>query len=179
MELNDLKSEWGNIGGQGKTQANLEAMTKASQPLKKIRLRLLIEGACLLFFIVVYYDWFDGHQKTWEVNALLIIGVLFNLGNDILGYFSLRMPQSGLSVKESLSRYLMRVRRLSFYSKIASAGFLGSILTFYLSIVDFTPKKYLIVVVLFLILVATGYFTHQFWKRRITSLEQALKDLDE
>jgi hypothetical protein len=179
MDLNDLKSEWGNVGGQGKSKADLEVMTKASKPIKKIRLRLLIEGTCLLLFLVVYYDWFDGHEKSWEVNALLVIGVLFNLGNDILGYFALRMSSQTGSVKESLNTYLGRVRRLSFFSKIASAGFLISVLAFYLSVVEFTREKYPILVVLFLILFATGYFTHQFWKTRISSLQNAVNELEE
>lgn len=179
MDLHDLKSQWGNVGGQEKSQADLEVMTKASKPIRKIRLRLLIEGTCLLLFLVVYYDWFDGHEKSWEVNALLVAGVLFNLGNDILGYFALRMSPGTASVKESLRVYLGRVRRLSFFSKIASAGFLISVLTFYLSIVEFTREKYLILVMLFLILAATGYFTQQFWSRRLKSLQNAVKELDE
>lgn len=177
MELNDLKSEWDNIGGQAKSRADLEAMTRASQPIKKIRVRLLIEGVCLLFFLLLYYDWFDGHQKSWEVNALLVLGVLFNLGNNVLGYFYLQLPQKGISVKETLNKYLNRVQRLSFLSKLASAGFLGSVLLFFSSVVQFTPTKYFILLLLFLILSATAYVTHQFWKKRISSLENSVKEL--
>lgn len=179
MELDDLKSEWGQIGGEGKSLTNLEAMTKASHPLRAIRLRLVIEGACLLFFLIVYYDWFDGHQKSWEVNVLLVMAVLFNLGNGTLGYFSLRLPKPGMPVKTSLTTYLARVRRLSFYSKIASIGFLISVLGFYLSVVEFTPQKYFALVALFLGLMAATYFTHQFWKNRVSSLQQVVNELEE
>lgn len=49
MELNELKSGWQNAGGNYRTEADLERMTKLNQhpTLKRIRIKLIIETVVL------------------------------------------------------------------------------------------------------------------------------------
>ena len=66
MELTDLKSGWQNAGEAFKNEADLLNMTRITNhpSLKKIRMKLIAETIFLLFFLVIYYDWFDGDKKT-------------------------------------------------------------------------------------------------------------------
>src|SRR6187399_1625661 len=113
MELNDLKSNWQNAGGAYKSEADVLRMTKiANHPsLKKIRTKLIVETIFLLVFLVVYYDWFDGGKRPFYANLILVAGLLFYIANDVVGYFAITKPISGLNLKLSIENYFARIKR--------------------------------------------------------------------
>lgn len=178
MELNELKSGWQNAGGNYRTEADLERMTKLNQhpTLKRIRTKLIIETIILSFFLVVYYDWFDGGQKPLYANLLLFAGVLLYIFNDVIGYISLAKPVMKENLRSSVQHLLTRVKRLSILSLIVSLLYSVCLITFFLSIVTFTREKSFILLGMILVLVQLTHISYKVWRNWILKLELQVKD---
>ena len=122
MELDEFKSGWRNAGNRIKSQEDLEKMTKlVNHPvIKRIKTRLAIQIVVLLLFLLVYYDWFDGDQKPLYANLALVTGLVLYVLNDVAGYLSLMKPVGESNLRQSVWDYLMRVKRLSFFSLLVT-----------------------------------------------------------
>jgi hypothetical protein len=173
MELNELKSGWQNAGGNYRTEADLERMTKLnSHPvLKRIRIKLIIETVLLSFFLIVYYDWFDGDKKPMYANLLLFAGVLLYIFNDVVGYFSLAKPLMKENLRSSVQHLLRRVKRLSVLSLIVSLLYSICLVTFFLSVVTFTKEKSFILLGTILLLTQLTHISYKLWRKWIVKLE--------
>jgi hypothetical protein len=181
MELNDLRSDWQNAGGSSKSKTDLLNMTRiAHHPsLKKIRIKLIAETIFLLFFLVIYYDWFDGGQKPLYANICLLTGLLLYIGNDIIGYISIAKPISGLNLKQSVAGYFSRIKRLAAFSLAFSLLYSICLIVFFASAIHFTKEKRWLLVALAIILFQLIFWSSRVWTRRIKSLQQQVKDFDE
>lgn len=180
MELNDLKSGWQNTGGAFKSENDLQKMTKVTHhpTLKKIRTKLVFETIGLVLFLIVYYDGFDGDQKTFFVNALLISSLLLYILNDVIGYISIAKPIRGDNLKMSIRNYLMRIKRLSVFSLSISFLYGISLLVFFTSVINFTKEKNLILVGFIVALFLMTFLSLKIWTKWIKSLEQQVNDFD-
>lgn len=180
MELNDLRSDWQNAGASFKSKTDMLNMTKiAHHPtLKKIRKKLIIETIFLVFFLVVYYDWFDGNQKPFFANIVLVLGLVSFIATDIIGYISVANPISGSNLKMSINRYLSRLKTLAVFS--VSVSFLYSIclIIFFTSVIHFTKEKKFLLVALAIILFQLMFWSVRIWTRRIKSLEKQVQTFD-
>lgn len=178
MELNELKADWQNAGGNLKTEADLERMTKLnSHPtLKRIRTKLIIETIMLSFFLVVYYDWFDGAQKPLYANLLLFAGALLYIFNDVIGYISLAKPVMKENLRASVEFLLNKVKRLSILSLVVSFLYSVCLLTYFLSVITFTKEKSFILLGMILVLVQLTHISYKLWRRWILKLELQVKD---
>ena len=114
MELENLKSGWKNIDFERKSEIELEQMTllKNHPILHKIRIKILIESIALCLLLLVYYDWFDGHQKPLYANLLLVLSILARIGNNIFGYWGL--------LRSLKSYFLLPIKMLLFRVKFVS-----------------------------------------------------------
>ena len=180
MELNDLKSSWQNVAEDFKSEADLRRMTKiANHPsIKKIRTKLIIEMIILLFFLFIYYDWFDGNKKPLYANLALVVGLLLYIFNDIIGYISITRPIKGTNLKLSLQNYLMRIKRLSVSSAIITFLYSISIIIFFTSVIAFTKEKALLLVFSTVIVVQIILFSLRMWTKWIKNLKLQLKDFN-
>ena len=178
MELTDLKSGWQNAGEAFKNEADLLKMTKITNhpSLKKIRMKLIAETIFLLFFLVIYYDWFDGNKKPLYANALLVTGLLLYIGNDVIGYLSIVKPVNGLNLKTSLKNYLVGIKRLSVFSLVFSILYAISLLAFFASSISFTREKRFLLLGLVIVLCQLMLWSYKVWTNRIKKLEQQVKD---
>ena len=178
MQLNDLKSGWQNAGGTLKTETDLEKMTKViSHPsLKRIRVKLIIEIIGLVFFLLVYYDWFDGDKKPFWANALLASSMLLYILNDVIGYIAIARPIRGINLKLSVQNYLSRLKRLSFLSLTVSLLYSISIIIFFTSVIDFTREKKLILAGIVATLFLMFFLSFKIWNKRIKGLAQLVED---
>ena len=174
MELNDLKSGWQNAGSASKTEYDLQKMTQIMRnpSLKKIRRKLIIESVGLLFFLFIYYDWFDGDKKTFLVNSLLVISLLLYILNDVIGYISIARPINGINLKLSIQNYLAKLRRLFVLSLTVSLLYSVSLLIFFTSVITFTREKRLILAGIVLVLFQLIMLSFKMWSKRIKHLEQ-------
>lgn len=180
MELNDLKSGWQNAGGNAKSEKELQQMTRiVNHPsVKRIRRKLIIETILLVFFLFIYYDWFDGDQKPLYANLSLVAGLLLYIFNDIIGYVAITKPIRGANLKLSIQDYLMNVKRLSVSSIIITILYSLSIMIFFTSVITFTKEKAFMflfssVVVCQLILLSSGM-----WKKWIKNLKLQVKEFN-
>ena len=180
MELNELKSGWQNAGGNYRTEADLERMTKLNQhpTLKRIRTKLIIETILLSLFLVVYYDWFDGDQKPLYANLLLFTGALLYILNDVIGYITLAKPVMKENLRSSVQHLLSKVKRLSMLSLVVSFLYSVCLLTFFLSVITFTKEKSFILLGMILVLVQVTHISYKVWRNWIAKLELQVNDFD-
>jgi hypothetical protein len=181
MELNDLKSGWQNAGGNFKSEADLQRMTRMiNHPsIKKIRTKLVIETIVLSFFLMIYYDWFDGDQKPFYANLALVMGLLLYILNDVIGYISITNPViKGANLKQSIQNYLIRIKRLSISSIIITFLYSISIIIFFTSVITFTKEKGLILVFSTVIVFQLILLSFRMWNKWIKNLKLQVKDFD-
>lgn len=180
MELEDLKSDWQNAITTEKSKGDLQKMTKIKNhpTLKRIRTKLILETIGFVFFLVVYYDWFDGDKKPFYANALLVIGLLFFIINDVVGYFSIEKRIEGSNLKTSLEKYLSKIKRLSTLSLMCTFLYSISIIVFFTSVMQFTREKNFILLGISIILIQMMFWSHRIWSRWIKKLEQQVGDFE-
>ena len=181
MELNDLKSRWQNAGGDFKSEADLQRMTRMiNHPsIKKIRTKLVIETIVLSFFLLVYYDWFDGDQKPFYANLALVVGLLLYIFNDVIGYISITNPVvRGANLKLSIQNYLIGIKRLSISSIIITFLYSISIIIFFTSVITFTKEKGLILVFSTVLVLQLSHLSFRMWHNWIKNLKLQVKDFD-
>lgn len=180
MELEDLKSDWQYAHVPFRSEADILKMTRIKNhpSVKKIRTKLMIEIIGFVLFLTVYYDWFDGDQKPFYANVLLVSSLLLYVANDVIGYASVVKGINGLNLKASLGKYLVRIRRLSVYSLICTLLYSISFLLFFSSVIHFTKEKSFLLLFLVIVLFQMLFGSQMIWNKWIKSLEQDVKDLD-
>ncbi len=180
MELDDLKSDWQNAGGAFKNEADLQRMTKVTNhpSLKRIRIKLIVETIGLVFFLFIYYDWFDGEKKPFYANLALLVGLLLYISNDVIGYIFITRPVMGANLKLSIQNYLTRIRRLSVFSLIISFLYGISLIIFFTSVINFTKEKGLIMIGIIVVLLQLILLSFKIWAKWIKNLKQQVKDFN-
>jgi hypothetical protein len=180
MELNDLKSEWQNAGGEFKSEEDLQRMTRmVNHPsIKKIRTKLVIETIILVFFLFIYYDWFDGDKKPFYANLSLVVGLLSYIVNDVIGYLAIMRPIRGANLKLSIQNYLMRVKRLSISSIIITFLYSLSITIFFTSVITFTKERWLLLVFSSVVVCQLMLLSFRMWRKWIRKLKLQAKDFN-
>jgi len=173
MDANNLKLIWQKAGGAGKSESEIKRMTNIiNHPsLKKIRTKLLIESISLTFFLFIYYDWFDGNNKTFTMNVLLVSSLILYILNDVIGYFSISRPIRGANLKISIEKYYLRIKRFSVFSLITSFLYGLFIILYFSSTINFNKEKYLILIGIVIILLVMTYLSFQLWNKWIASLK--------
>ena len=180
MELNDLKSGWQNAGGEFKSEEDLQRMTRMiNHPsIKKIRTKLVFETIVLVFFLFIYYDWFDGDKKPFYANLSLVVGLLLYIFIDVMGYFAIIRPIRGANLKLSIQNYLMRVKRLSISSIIITSLYSLSIIIFFTSVITFTKEKGLLLVFSSVVVCQLILLSFRMWRKWIKNLQLQAKDFN-
>lgn len=180
MDLNDLKSEWQNVGGATKSEEDLKRMTRiVNHPsIKKIRIKLIIQITVLIFILCIYYDWFDGDQKPFYANLTLILGILLYIFNDVIGYVVLMGPIQGSDLKISVRHYMNSLNRFSISSIIITCLYSLSIIIFFTSGNNITKEKGLLLVFSCVIVCQLILFSFRIWRKRIQNLKELVKDFD-
>ena len=178
MKLNDLKSGWQNAGGAFKSEEDLQRMTRmVNHPsIKRIRTKLVIETIILVFFLFIYYDWFDGNKKPFYANLSLVVGLVLYIFNDVIGYISLDKPVLKDNLLASVEHLLNKVKRLSKLSLVVSFLYSVCLLAFFLSVITFTKEKSFILLGMILVLVQLTHISYKVWRNRILKLELQVKD---
>lgn len=173
MELEELKSDWQNAGIVYRSEDDLQKMTKIKNhpTLKRIRTKLMIETIFYLLFLFVYYDWFDGDKKPVYANVLLVISLLLFIANDVIGYVSIVRRISGADLKNSLGKYLSKIRQLSTLSLICTFLYSISLLVYFSSVIHFTKEKSFILWGILLVMTQLMFWSHRIWRKWIKNLE--------
>ena len=170
-----LKSAWHNMPA-GKSNLLVKQMLKErSHPsLKRMRRQMLIEIVAYLFFLLVYVDFFDGHQKPVYANMLLVAAFAFSIVHNIAGYRLANARITGNNVRQLLIARLAGMKRFARVS-IGSRVLLGvCFLLFFSSVISFTPVKAGIVLGIVCFFLVQLILLWKTWFARISHLEQTL-----
>jgi len=180
MELDNLKASWQQAAGAVKTEADLHRMTRILHhpSIKKIRTKLIVETIGLLFFLVIYYDWFDGDKKPLYANIALVAGILLYIFNDVIGFLSLTAPIRSTNLKQSIRNYLGRIIRLSISSVLITILYSVSLIIFFTSVITFTKEKGLIVIFGSIVTVQLLLLSARIWQKRIKKLKSQVRDFN-
>lgn len=178
MELDNLKSAWQHAGGHRKNENELNQMTKlVNHPsLKRIKTKLIVETIALTFFLIVYYDWFDGYKKSFFANAVLVIGLSLYIINDIVGYVSIARPVWGSDLKASIRNYVARLKRFAILSLFVSVLYSVSLTVYFTSVINFTKEKRLILAGIVVVLLVLFRISFKKWNQRIKALEHQAQE---
>ncbi|WP_158858478.1 hypothetical protein [Lunatibacter salilacus] len=146
--------------------------------LKRIKTQLIIESIAWSAFLAVYYDFFDGHLRSGIWNGLLVVAICLLLIHNLLGYQVTNNPINGINILESLSNYLLKLRRYAYLS--ISARILAILILFgyFLSAMDvFEIRHYWSFAFLLLLVSTQAYLLWQIWSKRIKIINLKYKEL--
>lgn len=179
MELGDFKSDYKNAG---KGQLNKDSIqqlihTHNNPVVRGIKIQLIIESVLWALFLVVYYDFFDGHLKPLLWNILLLVSVLLILLHNLLGYQISKNPINGTSILESLEKYLNRIRKYSTISIVSRVLAIAMLLGYFFSSIEFTEAKYWYLLPLILIFPVQVYLLQKVWSKRIRKINGVYQKL--
>ncbi|NML36824.1 hypothetical protein HHL17_06410 [Chitinophaga sp. G-6-1-13] len=156
---------------------NLQALvrTKGGHPvMSRIRRQLLLEGCSYAVFLLVYYDFFDGHTKPLYLNIILVLSVACMLVQHINGYLlaagRLREPDILQSLQQKI-RQLKQYAWLSVGSRML--GWSGILVFFCTGITWTTPKYWLLAGATVIMAIQMGLLW-QLWQRRINRINETL-----
>ncbi|MDJ1495804.1 hypothetical protein QNI19_22910 [Cytophagaceae bacterium DM2B3-1] len=181
MDIESLKSNWDKSKGNPKQESELEQMTRIKQhpALKKIRLRLLLESVLLVCVLLIYRDWFDGATKPLYINILLGASISLFILNDVLSYLAIKNPVMSGTIKTSVEKHIVTLKRLSVFSLLASAIYSAFLLSFLTSTIHFTTVKYFMLTGIICAMLILLYVSYWQWRKRIRSFSEILEEFTE
>ncbi|MRG44726.1 hypothetical protein GFS24_06355 [Chitinophaga sp. SYP-B3965] len=177
--MDPLKAAWKGEDTNTKSTADIKKMLKENKHpvLKKIRTQMIIEILAFSVIGVVYYDFFDGHQKPLYANIILVVSLLLVIVHNVIGYLSARNPVKGSNMRASLEKYLSDLKifaRLSILSRILYAA---GLLTFFISVITITAtKQWIIAGVIIVFLIQIGILV-KLWQNRIRGISITVGNL--
>lgn len=180
MELDDLKSGYQNTGNEELSKESLrKMMSRTPAVVRRIKWQLMLESALWMVFLMVYYDFFDGHNKPLIWNAILVASVVLLLTHNLLGYEITKNPLSGDDIKSSLGKYLIKIRKYSIISISSRVLAIAALFAYFMSTANVVGQKWFIVAALTAIIVFQAFALQRIWNRRIDKVKNAYKALKE
>lgn len=180
MDINEMKANWQKSGQKEKNQVELQKMMRiGNHPvLKRIRIKIGIEVVLLLAFLMVYQDIFDGGNKSFLSNFLLVGSAILFIIADITGYFLLKNPIQDSAILKSLKKLLFRLRYSAYASVVTSLFFNLALIFFFVSGIELTTKKLLILTGIFLSLLVFMILSALVWRQRIAQINKEVSDFE-
>jgi hypothetical protein len=179
MELDDLKSSWSSTISQPKTENDLQLMLKENRHpvLKRIRKHIIIETAGWSVFLLCYYTMFDGAAKPLIANAMLVIAVLAALLHNLTGYSFSKNMVVDKDIRTALLAWSAKMKSHARVSIILRVIFIAGLLTFFCWNVTVDARRYALLGVGLVLLIAQLAVLNRVWMGRIRSLRDALDSL--
>lgn len=181
MEIDNLKKTWKNTGTTNLNTESMRNMIRAKNHpvLKGIRKQLIFETLIWIIFLFSYYDMFDGDQKPFYANMLLITAVILLIIHNLIGFLSQQKLIKGMNLKQSLEAYLSSIRVFRIFSIATRVTALICLLLFFTSIISFNSFRYGILAALMMLIPIQAFILNRIWNRRINQLKKLLKEFSE
>jgi hypothetical protein len=96
----------------------------------------------------------------------------------MIGYISIIKPVTAFNLKQSITNYFARIKRLAVFSLVFSFLYSISLLIFFTSVIHFTREKRFLLLALAIILVQVMLWSYRVWTKRINRLKQQVNDFD-
>lgn len=182
MELDNLKSEYQNLDNDNsKSIENLNKMKHSGRHpvLKSIRKQLVLESVLWTLILIVFYDFFDGHLKEFYWNVLLVMSIVLVLLHNALGFMIVKKPINDSSIKDSLIKYLNKIKSYSRISVISRVLAVIIFMGFLTSNVVWDGRKIWTSLVFFVIMiVGQVYFLNKVWRQRVKKIKSQIDALE-
>lgn len=181
MDLDRLKDIYKNAGKEEIGKDRLFKMIRAATHpvLSSIKRQLIIESVMWSIFLVVYYDFFDGHTKPFLWNILLVLSVVLILVHNILGYRVTANPIQAESINNSLYLYLKRLRLYALISIATRVIAILMIMGFFISTIEAGRNMFVVLGFVVIIILFQVVMIWKIWKRRINNISEAKKSFEE
>lgn len=181
MDLDTLKSNYKNADNETiKSMGNLGKMRHPSNHpvLKKIRLQLIIESLLWAFILIVFYDFFDGHLRSFFWNVLLAISIILLLTHNFLGYLLVQKPINDDNIKSSLKGYLVKIKKYSIVSIVSRVLTVVIFMLYLTSNSNWDVDKLWTFIGFFILLILTQIFLlGKIWHKRIKIIKDQIENM--
>jgi hypothetical protein len=171
MHTDPLKSAWNAIPEEHTTNISIK-----NPVLKDIRRQLTIESIAYTIFLIVYYNIFDGNNKSFLLNAILVISVSFILLHNISGYIITKNNVYATNLKQSLTTYLKRIKRFAVLAIVSRALAFSGIMLFFMANITWTSGKYYLLVLIIGLLGIQIFSLRKIWAGRINKIRRILAE---
>jgi hypothetical protein len=169
--MDPLKTAWNAIPEEHTTDI------KVKHPvLKDIRRQLTIETISYSIFLVVYYDFFDGNNKSFTLNAVLVVSVLLLLLHNIAGYMITKNNVGSDNLKQSLTTYLEKLKRYAVLSVVSRVLAFSGIMLFFTANITWTSGKYYGLALIICLLGIQIFSLRKIWAGRINKIRRVLAE---
>lgn len=179
MTNDPLKAAWqtANIPARDDLQAVVRA--RGGHPvMSRIRRQLLLEGGCYILFLLVYYDFFDGHRRPLYLNIILILSVACMLTQHLNGYLLAASALKGPDIFRSLQQKVLQLKQYAWLSVGSRVlGWCG-IMVFFCTGITWTNAKYGLLAGAIVIMGVQMAMLWRLWQRRINRIKKTLVELN-
>lgn len=177
--MDALKTAWKGADNNTKSTQDLKGMLKENKHpvLKDIRKQMIIEIVAFSAFALVYYDFFDGHQKPLYANIILAGALLLAITHNVIGYLGAKHPVKGNNIKGSLEKYLADLKVFALLSILSRIGYAAGLLIFFTSVIAITDTKQWIIGGIIAVFVIQGGILVNLWLNRIRGIKTAVESL--
>ena len=181
MELHNLKEAWKGTGTTSLKPENIHKMIREKNHpvLRGIRRQLIFESSVWIIFLIAYYNMFDGDQKPFYANILLVTAVVSLVIHNVTGFLSQQKLIKGVNLKQSLETYLSSIRVFKAYSIATRVTAIICLLLFFTSVINFNTFKYGILAGLIMLIPIQVLLLNRLWNKRINQLKKLLKEFSE
>ncbi|QJB35087.1 hypothetical protein HF329_28795 [Chitinophaga oryzae] len=180
MTNDPLKAAWQQAKLPARSDLSALLRTRGGHPvMSRIRRQLILEGGCYVLFLLVYYDFFDGHTRPLYLNIILVLSVACMLVQHINGYL---LAAGRLKAPDILQSLQLKVRQLQQYAWLSVGSRVlgwGGILLFFCSGINWTTPKYWLLAGITIAIVIQMVLLWQLWQRRINRINDTLLALKE
>jgi hypothetical protein len=171
MHTDPLKAAWNAIPEEHTTNISIK-----NPVLNDIRRQLTIESIAYTIFLVVYYSGFDGNNKSFLMNAILVISVSLLLLHNMAGYIITKNNIPANNLKLSLSTYLRKIKRFALLAIASRALAFSGIMLFFMSNITWSTGKYFGLASIICILGIQIFSLRKIWSGRINKISAVLSE---
>ncbi|MEL7529736.1 MAG: hypothetical protein AAFN10_00430 [Bacteroidota bacterium] len=181
MDLEQLKSEWQQADdGPNMPMDQLYKILKMKtrKSMGRFRFRLIVESLALAFFLLLFYDAFDGFNKPWALNLLLGIAVGGTILHNLYALRFIHLGLQGQDLRESLRFMSQRFRQQGGVAALLLIAYNLAWLSFASVNVELSQFVILGLSFAFLVVLAVAFFTNRTWQKQAKAMEMRLEELE-
>lgn len=178
--MDHIKSYWDNTSTPHKNFLEIQALAekKTSPVLRSIRKQLTIEIVGYSAFLLVYYDFFDGHKKPFFLNLLLVAAILLLLVHNVVGYTLSKRPVPGENLLNNLRKQSLQIKQYAVISISSKILAMAGIFSFFLGTgIQWNSARYAALAAIAGILCIQGFFLWKVWAARVKRMNTTIAEL--
>lgn len=176
--MDPLKEAWKGAGNSTKTTEDLREMLRRNRHpvLKSIKLQMIIEIIGFTVFGLVFYDFFDGHEKPLYAIIILVASLLLVIFHNLIGYFNAKRSVRGENLRVSLEKYEEELKTFAFISVLSRVIYTAGLTIYFVwpHYMNLWPMLLLLALV-----VAQVIIVARMWGKRIRAINTTVGSLKE